>query len=269
MSIFNINGTPLSSAYNINGVSLTSAYDIDGNEVLTGEVSFLDNAIITDVYVSSTASQPQGGCIDDDGNVYVCFYSAGKFLRYNINTGASLEKSFTPNAYGHANGMTYNPNTEKLYLASMNDTGEVFVFDKSFNLVDTLYARDANGNVFTCWNIAYDRNSEQFITIAGYEGGCIRFFDNSFNYVTQNLFTFDNWGATRQDLETDGTYLYGVSWNPNKIFVLDFQGNVIKEIGNSAFTGEPESLCYDWIQRRFYIEGISSTYVIRSAEIKQ
>lgn len=269
MSIYSINGAFLSSAYNINGDSLSQCYDINGNELMGELPTFLDSATITNIYTSSITAQPQGGCIDDNGNIYVCFYHEGKFRKYNLNTGTLTEVSFTPDAYGHANGMAYNPNTGYLYLASMNSTGEVYVFDKSFNLVNTLYAKDGNNSIFNCWNIAYDRNAERFIAISSVNGGIIYFMDNNFNYVRSKAFDASEWANTRQDIETDGQFIYGLSYNSNRIYVFDMNGNLVKDISNTAFTGEPESMCYDWINDRYYIEGTSTYYVIREAVFKQ
>lgn len=268
MSVYNINGDVLSVVYDVNGNALSHCYDINGNELMGNTPTFFDSAIITDIYTSSITSQPQGGCIDDDGNVYVCFYSVGKFLKHNIGTGTNTEVSFTPNAYGHANGMAYNPNTDYLYLASMNNTGEVFVFDKSFNLVDTLYARDENGNVFNCWNIAYDRTHQRFITMGG--SGKIFFMDDNFEYITHSTYVpSEIWPYTAQDIETDGSFIYAIGYDPNTIAVVDLGGNLVKMISNTSFSGEPESMCYDWINDKYYIEGKSTYYVIREAVFKQ
>ena len=68
--------------------------------------------------------------------------------------------------------------------------------------------------------------------------------------------------------ETDGVFVYEVASSPNKIVVYDMKGNLLKQITCSAFSGEPESLCYDWINDIYYIEGINSIYVIRQAVFK-
>lgn len=261
--IYEVDGSLLATAYDATGNALGAVYDIDGN-LIDGTV-FSDATIITDVFVSSLTQQPQGGCIDDDGNVYVCFYNVGKFLKHNINTGAESQKTFSGGIYGHANGMAYNPNTNYLYLASMNDTGEVFVFDKSFNLVDTVYAKNGDGTAFNCWNIAYDRIRQRFVVMSA---GIIYFFDDDFELISTGSYAVNDWAETRQDIETDGTYIYALSYNPNKICVFDMYGHLIKQIINTAFSGEPESMCYDWVNDVYYIEGKSSTYVIREAVFK-
>lgn len=269
MAVYDINGNSLSTVYDINRTSLNQCYDIDGNELMSGGPSWKQASVITNIYTSTLTIQPQGGCIDDDGNIYVCFYHAGKFLKYNIGTGVSSEVSFTGDTYGHANGMTYNPNTGYLYLASMKATGEVYVFDTSFNLVNTLYARDGNGDVFTCWNIAYDRNTERFITLVGGDsGGEIRFYDDSFTFDSAIEFDIADWQYTRQDIETDGEYVYGVGYNPNWIFAFAMDGTLVAAINNTACGGEPESMMYDWTNGNYYLEGKDSKFVIRQVVFK-
>ena len=261
--IYDVDGSLLASAYDTIGNVLGAVYDIDGN-LLDGTV-FADETTITDVFISSLTQQPQGGCIDDDGNVYVCFYNVGKLLKHNLSTGSESQKTFSGGTYGHANGMTYNPNTDCIYLASMNDTGEVYVFDTSLNLVDTLYAQKGDGTVFNCWNIAYDRVGQRFVVMSA---GSIYFFDDNFDLLTTGSYIVSDWAETRQDIETEGTYIYALSYNLNTICVFNMQGRLVKQIINTAFSGEPESMCYDWINDVYYIEGKSSTYVIREAVFK-
>lgn len=261
--IYKINGDAYTAAFDINGNNLSEAYDIDGS--LVPIVDFADFTTVTNVYTSSETAQPQGGCMDNDGNVYICLYSAGRFLKYNIATDTLTQYSFTPNAYGHANGMAYNPNTDHIYIASMKDTGEVYELNKSCELVDTLYAKDENGDVFTCWNIAYDQNNERFITTYGDK---IFYMDNDFEYLSHVTYDQSAWANTRQDIETDGVFIYCLSYNPNHIFVFDMSGYFIKDILNTAFTGEPESMCCDWTNDKYYIEGKSPYVVIREAIFK-
>ena len=268
MAIYNDEGNLLNTVYDVDGNILASIYDKDGN-LLDGTI-FSDSTTITNVYTSTSTLQSQGGCIDDDGNIYACLYVSGDFIKYNLSTGT--ETIITPTGasgsepWGHANGMTYNPNTEYFYVASQNDTGEVYVFDASFNLVDTLYAKNANNSVINCWNICYDRISERFIVLSGL--GVMYFYDNSFDLVSTGTYDQNDWELTRQDIETDGTYIYCVSWNSNKLFVFDMSGNLVKEISNTSFGGEPEAMCYDWETGNFYIEGKDSYYVIRQAVFK-
>ena len=77
------------------------------------------------------------------------------------------------------------------------------------------------------------------------------------------------WPYTAQDIETDGYFVYAIGYNPNHISVVGMDGSLIKVISNTAFTGEPESMCYDWINGNYYIEGKSTYYVIRQAVFKE
>ena len=259
-------GNTINNYYDANGMLKTSLYDVNGALITYDSNAFADSTTVTTVYTSTYSSHPvpEGGCIDDDGNVYVCYYQ-GAFLKYNIESGTETEFSFTSGAYGHANGMTYNPNTGYLYLAAMKNTGEVYVFDTSLNLVDTLYAKDANNTVFNCWNIAYDRLSRRFITLTG---GTIYFFDDNFNLIKTASYNISDWTETRQDIETDGYYIYCVSHNQPYIYVFGMDGTHIKSITNSAFSGEPESLMYDWSNDVFYMEGMNNGWVIRRTEFR-
>ena len=94
----------------------------------------------------------------------------------------------------------------------------------------------------------------------------MKFYDDSYNFVKQESYNF--WAETGQDIETDGTFVYEIAYNPNKIVAYDMKGNLIKQISCSNFSGEPESMCYDWINDKYYIEGISTYYVIRDAVFK-
>lgn len=259
MSVYDINGNVLQSVCDVAGNPLVQCYDINGNELMGGGIVFDDTTTVTNVYTSTINSYPQGGCMDDEGNLCACLLTTSQFVKHNILTGNNTLYSFTPDAYGHGNGMAYNPTNERFYLASMKNTGEVYVFNKSFELVDTLYARDENGNIFNCWNLAYNRNSHRFVTMSN---GIMYFMDDNFEYIAKSSYAMDDWKYARQDIETDGNYIYAVSYDSNAIFVFDFQGNTIKEISNTGFTGEPENLCYDWTSN-FYMSGKDSYFVIR------
>ena len=228
--------------------------------------TFYDAAEVTTVYTSSLTAQPQGGTMDDDGNVYTCFYSAGKFSIYNLKTQTETTKTFTANAYGHANGMAYNPNTGHLYIAAMKDTGEVYELTTGCELVATLYAKKADDTPINCWNIAYDRKAGRFVFLGG---GTIYFYDDAFELIDTGTYETTDWPNTRQDIETDGNYIYCVSYNGNKITVLNMDGEKVATINNAAFSGEPESLIYDWNTKRYYMEGKSGKYVIRSEVFKK
>ena len=140
-------------------------YDVYGN-ILYGNINdLLSVAKYKEIY-STSSGQTQGSCIDDSGNIYTAQYSAGKWVKYNIYSGSESTYSFTGGTYGHMNDLAYNPNNGYIYCASMNNTGEVYIFNPSnMNLVNTVYALDANGNPYGMSNLAFNRNTNQFVSI--------------------------------------------------------------------------------------------------------
>ena len=261
--IYNKNGITLVTAYDYQGTAASMVYDVDGNPLLD---VFDSSTTLSTIYTSTITSQPQGGCTDGNGNIYTCFPSVGIFSKYNINTGVEITANFTAGAYGHGNDMTYNPNTGYLYLTAMESDGRVLVLDTSFNLVDTIYLMDDNGEPTTCWNISYDRVHEWYVTINAY--GPIYYYDENFNIIKTAAYTQSDWPTTHQNAETDGKYIYAVSYNPNNIYVFTMDGGLVAQISNTGFTGEPEALMYDWTNDVFYIEGKATNYVIRSVEFR-
>ena len=265
MSVYDKDGTILNTVYDVDGDEIVSVYDVNGNLLET--VIFDDSTTITNIFTSSSTAQPQGGCMDADGNVVSIFYRTGEFRSYNVSTGIeTVYSTFGYETYGHANGMTYNPNTGYFYIASQNNTGEVYVLDDSFQLVETLIAKKPDDTVFNCWNICYDRISQRFITVSGNN---LYFINDDWEIVDTKSFVKNDWATTRQDIETDGEFIYCVSWSPNKLFVFTMNGTLVKEISNTGFGGEPEAICYDWDTGNFYVEGKDTYYVIRQAVFKE
>lgn len=253
------------SVYDINGNTMNSVYTVDGTEIFGGIPSpnIVDNATCHRLYTKNE-TQTQGACIDDDGNIYEIYYKKGKFLRYNIKTKTATEfPTFTSGTevYGHANGMCYNPNTEYIYIAPSLDTGEVYVIDPSdMTLYDTLYAYQADGvTPINVWNICYDRTHQMFICM---HSGTMYFYDDAFNLIKTETYDPNDWALTRQDIETDGEYIYVVSWKgngssyqgvSNDIHVFSMLGEYLDTVTMSNQTDEPEDLCYDWNTGLFYV----------------
>ena len=112
MAIYDLGGNIIQSAFGVEGNALSQAYDINGNALMSNIV-FDDSTTVTNVYTSTINAYPQGGCMDDDGNLCACLLTTSQFIKHNIATGNDVLYSFTPDAYGHGNGMAYNPNNEK------------------------------------------------------------------------------------------------------------------------------------------------------------
>lgn len=249
--------------YDINSQELNAVYDISGNEIEFGLPSpnVVDNAVNHNLYVRNS-KQTQGACIDDNGNIYEIYYGTGKFIRYNVNTKVVTEfTTFTSGAYGHANDMAFNPNTGYIYVGSMNSTGEVYVIDPvDMTLHNTLYAYKSDGvTPITVSNICYDRKGERFICL---NAGVIYFFDDNFNLINTGTYLTSDWTDTHQGAETDGNYIYAVTWKGNGgsypgtincIHVFSMLGVHVATVSMSDQTNEPEDLCYDWNTGLFYV----------------
>lgn len=251
MSLYDVEGNTVSTFYGKSGSSTTSLYDVYGSS-LTGEDLASAATKVQTIYTASISGIPEGGCIGPDHTAVACFYNTGIFIVYDLSAGTVTQKSFTGNAYGHANGMTYNPNTERYYIAAMNNAGDVFVLDKTLDLVGTLTTRDHNGMAFNSWNIAYNRKTQQFISLAE---NYIYFYNNNMDLVKSIPYDGSDWALTRQDIETDGEYIYAVSSGPNNLYTFSMSGVYVKAVSTIVFGGEPESLMYDWTNGKYYMEG--------------
>lgn len=254
------------SLYNLNGGTIQNVYTVDGIRIQTSDIpspNIANEATSHEIFRSTATGQTQGFCMDDSGNVYGIYYKLGKFVRYNVNTKTeTIFNTFTSGSevYGHANGMTYNPNTDRIYIAPMLSTGEVYVIDPSDMTLDTtLYAYQADRTTpLTVWNICYDRVSHSFIC---FHSGTIYFYDDNFALKKTTSYTVDDWQLTRQDLETDGEFIYassayvtvsGVAGVDNAVYVFTMDGELV---GTSVFdnqTDELEDVCYDWRTGLFY-----------------
>lgn len=250
--------------YDINSQTLNAVYDISGNEIDIGIPSpnVVENAFNHNVY-NRNSGNTQGACIDDDGNIYEIYFAHGKFIRYNLYTKEVTEFStFEGNAYGHANDMTFNPNTGYIYIASMKSTGEIYVIDPTdMTLHDTLYAYKADGTTpIAAWNICYDRVGERFIIL--YSDNFIYFYDDNFDFIGTETYLVSDWTSTHQGAETDGNYIYTVTWKGNGgsypgtincIHVFTMDGVHVATVTMSDQTSEPEAMCYDWETGLFYV----------------
>ena len=241
-------------------------YDYNGNRIaldVSGELR--STAKYLQLYSGSVTGQTQGSCIDDSGNIYSCQYSAGKWTIYNIYSGDVTEYTFTGNAYGHMNDLTYCSADGKVYCASMNNTGEVYVFDpsNSMALSTTKYAKDENGNAYAISNLSYNRKSNQFISIHS-TNQKIYFYDSNFDYVSHVSITNFYSSGTRQGAETDGTYVYQIVSPVNSTTVIvpynldGTRATTDPILIYNASSPEFEAMCYDWVNKRYFMQSWKS-----------
>lgn len=250
MAVYDINGNELNSAYSLDGTPLSDIYDIEGNRLgfdEGGGITWLDTAVITALTSISQSGTKQGGCTDGT-YIYQCIGDSAnhtymKVIKYKISDGTYTVVKYdgTPN-FGHANDMTYNPNTGYLYVCTMLSDGSVIVLDADdLSYVDTVYATGSTGNPYALWQICYDRDANVFYSG---NGEITLVYDSNWDYV-RSISTPAHPNATGQGCETDGEYFYRITYNPNLVDVCTVDGEYVTTI-SIPVTGEPEAIMYDW-----------------------
>lgn len=269
MAVYDVNGNILSTVYGIDGSLLDSAYDVDGNQIHGGTpvIEWLDTAVVTSLPSISVNGVKQGACTDGTYIYQIVFNSlsldGGFFLKYKISDGTYTTTAFTGTQFGHANDMTYNPNNGHIYVATMESDGSVHELDSGFNIVETHYAIGKSGNAYAVWQFAFDRKTNHFISA---NGGGMAVYDADFNY----LGWFDmptHPDATAQGMETDGDFIFRLTYNPNYVDVATIAGEYVKTIALPV-TGEPEGIMYNWTNGEYYISRYVNSDIFSKIQLK-
>lgn len=247
--IFDVDGNRIDTAYDENS-SLMVVYNKRGDVVWRyDDVHFLDTAIITALPSVSTTGTKQGCCTDGE---YI-YQTAGdstnhtymQIIKYKISDGTYTVARFdgTPN-FGHANAMTYNPNTGHIYVGTMLSDGSVIVLNPSdLSYVETRYLVNSSGQTYGVSALAYDRTRNCYYTKSS--ATAFNVYDADFNFL-HTIPAAETLSATAQDCETDGRYIYRVTYNPNYFDVIDIDTGERAKIITNPMMGEPEALAYDW-----------------------
>ena len=249
MSVYNLEGVEINAAYSVDDASLADVYDVDGTRIGFSEPErqWLDTAVITGLPNISVTGVKQGGCTDGT-YIYQCSgdssnYTYMTIIKYKIADGTytSITYNGTPN-FGHANDMTYNPNTGYLYVCTMLSDGSVIVLDASdLSYVDTIYITNQNEQPYAVWQFCYDREHDCYYSSYG-AGICV--YDSDWSLLEYRSMDAHP-SATGQGCETDGEYYYRITYNPNLVNVCTLTGEFVKNITNPA-ANEPEAIMYDW-----------------------
>ena len=263
--LYDYQGDSVSGVYTLNGSRIYEVHDLNGTMYnLRGD--FLDTAVLTALSgsVSSTGDK-QGGCTDGE-YIYQASgdasgYTYMNIVKYNISSGSSTSVAFSgsPN-FGHANDMTYCSYDDCIYICTMLADGSIIALDAAtLNYVKTVYAKNANNEPYYVWQICYDRLTNRFYSASG-NGFAI--YDKDWNYLsTMQVPTHPS--ATSQGCETDGTYIYRVTYNPNLIDVMTVDGEYVTTITN-PMEGEPETLMYDWNGNYYLNKNANGTIFYRT-----
>ena len=247
MAIYDYEGTTLATAYDVNGDDLPEAFDVDGESVWSADREWKDTATIAVLPQIDVTGIKQGGCTDGE-YIYQCSgdstnYTYMKIVKYKISdaTYTVVQYNGTPN-FGHANDMTYNPKTGYLYVCTMLSDGSIIVLNASdLSYVDTIYVTDYAGDSYAVWQFCYDRIRDVYYSACG---GDLCEYDADWNCTDQWTIA-EHPEATGQGCETDGAYLYRITYNPNLVSVCKLSGEFVKDISNPV-SGEPEAIMYDW-----------------------
>lgn len=236
-------------------------YDVYGNLVYESSETeeFLAEAKYKLLYTGD-ARQTQGSCIDDDLNVYNAFASSGKWVKYNLKTHTATTYTFTADEYGHMNDCTFNPNDGYIYCASQTSAEGIYVFDSSdMSLHDLIPTFDDVGNSFGMSNIAFNRKTNKFVSIA--TGKQEIFIYNQSLVLESHIPITDFYSdGTRQGIETDGEYIYHVvspDTDKTTIVAYNFDGTRATEnpiVIYPSSTPEFESMCYDWNNENYIMQ---------------
>lgn len=263
--VYDVNGNILNTGYAIDNHTLTSVYDINNEEIYFDEPTppiyptppdpeyLLDTAVLTVMPSGNITGIKQGACTDDEYIYQICFdssaYTSGKFVKYKISDGTHTETTFDGSIdFGHGNDMLYNPITDHIYVATMKNDGSVIELTKNFEYVRTLNLINYNGQNYAVWQFCYNRNTNRIYST---HGSKMNIYDSSFNYLSAMDMPADL-SATAQGCETDGKYIYKVTYNPNYFQVMLVDGSFVKTITNPA-TAEPEDLIYNWTEGKYYL----------------
>jgi len=252
MGLYNKNGIKLREAFSTDAESLTVAFKVDGT--LIPFATFLQTAILSELTSISYSGNKQGACSDGEYIYQICI-SPFVGIKYKISDGTYTTVSLGSSVpYNHANDMAYNPNNNHIYVAAMSADGAVMELDTNWNYIATHYLIGKNDSSYSVWGLCFDQKTNHFLSE---NAGGIAVYDVNFNYLSWFSLP-EHPSATGQGCETDGDFIYRVTYNPNYIDVATITGEYVCTI-NNPMSGEPETLMYDWENKKYYINRNASS----------
>lgn len=180
----------------------------------------------------------QSICSDGKRFIYYCVYQGSDtkptlIKRYDTQTG-DIYTSTDNHIYGHANGMTYVPDENMLYVAAMDNDSTVYRVDaRTLNYVSEFslgaQIRENIPGAFQCGAVAYDSIEKQLLClICPYNGKrAFAAFDRHGNF--KGYKEFEKF-FTAGGISVDENYIYLAYWQSsmkNWIYVYGRGGNEI------------------------------------------
>lgn len=231
-----------------------AVYDVNGKLLGNTSKIFKDVVDATLLWTISLPLIKQGACTDGV-YLYQCHGEATTGTAMNvskiqISDGtiiATAEFTGTPD-FEHANDCTFNPNTNEVAVCTSLSDGSVIILDADdLSYKSTAYLTNAKGTPYSIWSLCYDRTRNCYYVVSGLH---VFVYDAEWNYTREfDLLsnpTVATGSPTGQGIETDGNYIYGVTYNPNLITIRTVDGGSVKTLINSEVLYEPETMAYDW-----------------------
>ena len=206
----------------------------------------------------------QSGCVAGDLFTWLLPNSAGTIVRHSLNvktgehTGGAISGGDAMNL-GHSNDITYNPTTQKYYVATMLLDKPVAVLSSVYVYESNIVPVDGGGNTVVPVGIAYDRLHNQYILFD--DNANFYIYDSSWTFIKTVLSDAESEPAVHQGIETDGYYLYRVRTDPASVSetphahirTYSMDGHFIEEYTIEQLYGqEIEGLGFDWDNNVFF-----------------
>lgn len=205
-------------------------------------------------WTKSDENHMQGACTDGT-TIWVGWSVPHLLMKFDISTRKINIFRYKDDewVFGHINDMTYNPNTNKLYIASydLNDSktsGNLAVLDASTLEYEETLSLTHQGERLSFHGIAYDRIHDQYILATS--GEQYTFLDSNFQFVNSiSVMRYES--DTLQGIETDGEHIFRCLWRDNDrnlISVYDLSGAFLRliEVPVSGKDTELQDIMYDW-----------------------
>lgn len=224
---------------------------------ISGSEDLRDAVYMRKLYSAWTkdgTSHMQGACTDGT-TIWVGWSEPYVLMKIHIITRKVELYRYSDSdwPFGHINDMTYNPNTNRLYIVSYfsdvpSTYGNLAVVDPETFEVEKMLTLRKDKKAYSFHGIAYDRLHNQYILTSA--GDQYDFWDADFNYLKSVSVTRYE-SDTLQGIETDGSYIYRGLWRnfeKNTIAVYDYNGNSLRliDVPISGDETEFQDIMYDW-----------------------
>ena len=149
---------------------------------------------------------------------------------------------------GHGNGMCYVPSLNKIFVADdyyVDNEGEITTETNTFHVFDlnnlSNYQKITLNTEIVGLTMSYDSVSNKlyFIGHTDWQRNIIKILElNQTDYSIVNTITFNINEFNRQDAKISNNYLYYLTINPNRLIILDLEGNVIQRYNIPEFVDD-------------------------------